>query len=95
MGFGRRYNTFTEEGLKRLIQFFLMNFGIILFMLFLAFILIIGTSSGSFSGVIFTIISSWAITAVIWIVEILIIVWLFLRLLIWYLDEKNLIDNMR
>ena len=67
MGFGKRYNTFTEEGLKRLIQFFIMNFGIILFMLLLAFILIIGASNGSLSGVIYTIISSWAIIAVIWI----------------------------
>jgi len=77
MRFGKCSNTFTEEGLKRLIQFFLMNFGIILFMLLLAFILIIGASNGSLSGVIYKIISSWVITAAIWIIEILIIVWLF------------------
>jgi len=77
LGLGKRSNTFTEEGLKRLIQFFILNFCVILFMILIAFILVIGSSSSSFFDWIFSVLTSWFFTALIWILQILVILWLF------------------
>jgi len=68
---------FTGEGVKRLYQFFILNFCILLFQILILIILILGLSSQSFFDLISAVITSTFFVAFIWIIEILIIVWLF------------------
>lgn len=77
MGLGRRSATFTEEGVKRLYQFFILNFGIILFQILLVIIVLLGAYSGYLSGLLYSIITSSVFVALIWIIDALILVWLF------------------
>ena len=68
---------FTTEGVKRLYQFFILNFIIVLLQILIVVILLIGLSSGSFFNAVFSLISSVFFGVIIWIIEILIMLWLF------------------
>ena len=75
--FGRSdISLFTAEGIKKLYQFFILNFCIYLFQIVIIVVILLGFSTG-LSGIIFSVISSTFFVALIWILEILIILWLF------------------
>jgi len=70
---------FTGEGIKRLYQFFLLKFSIILFQILIVITLILGLSSESISSVLYLIITF----------EILIIIWLFLAFIDMVIGRKE------
>ena len=68
---------FTAKGVKRLYQFFILNFCILLFQIIVFVIILLGYTTGTLTGLIYSIFTSTIFVALILTLEIFIIIWLF------------------